>query len=150
MSTILKLRRGTSAQTTAFTGAAGEVTIDTTKNTLVVHDGSTAGGTPLAKASEIVSAVSSLGFTPYNATNPSGYQTAANVTAYGYQTSAQVAALITVTTAPTAAKIANVGGWSVTPSGTKLYFNYNGANVGSLDSSGNFIALGNVSAYGTP
>jgi hypothetical protein len=46
--------------------------------------------------------------------------------------------------------IANSGGWSITPSGTKLYFNYNGTNVGSLDSSGNFIALGNVTAYGTP
>lgn len=42
------------------------------------------------------------------------------------------------------------GAWSVAPSGTKLYFKYNGTNVGSLDSSGNFIALGNVTAYGTP
>jgi hypothetical protein len=31
-----------------------------------------------------------------------------------------------------------------------LYFNYNGTNVGSLDSSGNFIVTGNVTAYGTP
>jgi hypothetical protein len=45
--------------------------------------------------------------------------------------------------------IANSGGWNVTPSGTKLYFNYNGTNVGSLDSSGNFIVTGNVTAYGT-
>jgi hypothetical protein len=30
-----------------------------------------------------------------------------------------------------------------------LYFNYNGTNVGSLDSSGNFIVTGNVTAYGT-
>lgn len=44
----------------------------------------------------------------------------------------------------------NSGGWSVTPTGTKLYFSYNGTNVGSLDSSGNFIALGNVTASGTP
>lgn len=46
--------------------------------------------------------------------------------------------------------IANSGGWNVTPSGTKLYFNYNGSNVGSLDSSGNFIVSGNVTAYGSP
>lgn len=46
--------------------------------------------------------------------------------------------------------IYNSGGWSVTPSGTKLYFSYNGVNKGSLDSSGNFIAIGNVTAYGTP
>jgi hypothetical protein len=43
-----------------------------------------------------------------------------------------------------AGSIANTGGWNVTPTGTKLYFNYNGTNVGSLDSSGNFIVLGNI------
>jgi hypothetical protein len=31
-----------------------------------------------------------------------------------------------------------------------LYFNYNGTNVASLDSSGNLIALANITAYGTP
>jgi len=49
-----------------------------------------------------------------------------------------------------AAKITNSGGWSVTPTGTKLFFNYNGTDVGSLDSSGNFIVSGNVTAFGTP
>lgn len=53
-------------------------------------------------------------------------------------------------TSTSAGAITNSGGWSVTPSGTKLYFNYNGTNVGSLDSSGNFIVTGNVTAYGTP
>ena len=52
--------------------------------------------------------------------------------------------------AATSNAIANTGGWAVTPSGTKLYFSYNGVNKGSLDSSGNFIALANVTAYGTP
>ena len=42
--------------------------------------------------------------------------------------------------------IKNATGWSVTPSGTKLYFNYNGANVGKLDSSGNLTVLGDVIA----
>jgi len=46
--------------------------------------------------------------------------------------------------------IVNPGGWSVIPSGTKLYFSYNGVNKGSLDSSGNFIVTGNVTAFGTP
>lgn len=40
-------------------------------------------------------------------------------------------------------------GWSVTPSGTTLYFAYNGVNVAKLDSSGNFTSLANVTAYGT-
>ena len=48
MAKLLKLRRGTTSQHSSFTGAEGEVTVDTDKDTLVVHDGSTAGGHPLA------------------------------------------------------------------------------------------------------
>ena len=50
MPTILQLRRGTTAEHSSFTGAEGEVTVNTTKDTLVVHDGSTAGGFELALA----------------------------------------------------------------------------------------------------
>ena len=53
-------------------------------------------------------------------------------------------------TAGVAQSIANAGGWNITPNGNKLYFNYNGTNVASLDSSGNFITLGNNVAGGTP
>ena len=49
MAKLLKLRRGTTTQHGSFTGAEGEVTIDTTKDTAVVHDGSQAGGRPLAR-----------------------------------------------------------------------------------------------------
>jgi hypothetical protein len=45
--------------------------------------------------------------------------------------------------------IANTGGWAVTPSGTKLYFSYNGTNVASMDSSGNLIVRGNVTTNST-
>lgn len=48
MAKQLKLRRGTTSQHSSFTGAEGEVTVDTDKETLVVHDGSTAGGHPVA------------------------------------------------------------------------------------------------------
>ncbi len=48
MAKVLKLRRGTTSDHSSFTGAAGECTVDTTKDTLVVHDGSTAGGHPVA------------------------------------------------------------------------------------------------------
>ena len=49
MAKLLKLRRGTTTQHASFTGAEGEVTIDITKDTAVVHDGSQAGGRPLAR-----------------------------------------------------------------------------------------------------
>src|ERR1043166_2410923 len=47
MSKQVRLRRGTTAQHATFTGADGEVTFDTTKKVLVVHDGVTAGGKPI-------------------------------------------------------------------------------------------------------
>ena len=49
MAKLLKLRRGTTTQHASFTGAEGEVTVDITKDTAVVHDGSQAGGRPLAR-----------------------------------------------------------------------------------------------------
>jgi hypothetical protein len=60
MAKQVQFRRGTTSQHSSFTGAAGEVTVDTDKNTAVVHDGSTAGGVPLAKSSELSAKVESL------------------------------------------------------------------------------------------
>ena len=48
MPTAVQFRRGTTSQHSSFTGAAGEITVDTDKDVAVVHDGSTAGGFPLA------------------------------------------------------------------------------------------------------
>ena len=50
MAKRVQRRRGTTSEHSAFTGAEGEITVDTTIDTLVVHDGSTAGGHPLGKA----------------------------------------------------------------------------------------------------
>ena len=49
MATQVQFRRANTANTAAITGAIGELTVDTDKNTVVVHDGSTAGGFALAK-----------------------------------------------------------------------------------------------------
>ena len=48
MAKQLQLRKGTATEHNTFTGANGEVTVDTTNKTLRVHDGSTVGGTILA------------------------------------------------------------------------------------------------------
>jgi len=45
MPTILQLRRGTTAENASYTGSVGELTVDTTLNKVILHDGSTAGGT---------------------------------------------------------------------------------------------------------
>ena len=53
MSRQIQIRRGTAAEHENFTGAIGEITMDTTNKTLRVHDGETAGGTVLAKSSQL-------------------------------------------------------------------------------------------------
>lgn len=53
MSTQLQLRGGTTAETLLFTGAQREVTVDTDKNTLVVHNGVTPGGFALATEDQV-------------------------------------------------------------------------------------------------
>jgi hypothetical protein len=67
LSEQLQLRRGTAAQVAVFTGAAGEVVVDTTNNRLVVNDGATAGGFAAAKLSETVTitrtAISDVAYT---------------------------------------------------------------------------------------
>lgn len=50
----VQLRRGSSSQVGTFTGAQGEVNVDTTNNRVVVQDGATAGGWPAAKLAEVI------------------------------------------------------------------------------------------------
>jgi hypothetical protein len=40
--------------------------------------------------------------------------------------------------------------FSVVESGGKLLFKYGGTTIASMDSSGNFVALADITAYGTP
>lgn len=44
MSKQWQIRRGTAAENDSFTGAEGEVTMDTTHKSVRIHDGSTQGG----------------------------------------------------------------------------------------------------------
>jgi hypothetical protein len=66
MSSELKLRRGSTAAHSTFTGADGEVTLDTDKNVVVSHDGITLGGFPHIKAVDLAasSGASLLGYLP--------------------------------------------------------------------------------------
>ena len=53
MTTQVQFRRGTTSQHGSFTGAVGEVTVDTDLDTLRVHDGAVAGGVRIAKFTDI-------------------------------------------------------------------------------------------------
>lgn len=56
----------------------------------------------------------------------------------------------TAVTSTNATQIINAGSFNITVSGTSLLFSYNGTTIASLDSSGNFTTIANITAYGTP
>jgi hypothetical protein len=58
MATQVQFRRGTTAETASFIGAEGEVTVDVSKDTCVVHDGASQGGYPLLREDGTNSALS--------------------------------------------------------------------------------------------
>ena len=49
MATQVQFRRGTTAEHSSFKGAEGEVTVDTSLKTVVIHDAITNGGFPLLR-----------------------------------------------------------------------------------------------------
>ena len=73
MSTQIQYRRGTGIQNDAFTGALGEVTVDTSNKTLRVHDGVAVGGSNIATVAYVSAQLSALSANKIN-------QNASNVT----------------------------------------------------------------------
>lgn len=70
MATQVQFRRGTTAQNNSFTGAVGEISINTDTDSIRVHDGSTAGGFELARSN--LSNIASVGVitaTDFNSTS---------------------------------------------------------------------------------
>ena len=61
MATAIQRRGGTTAEHANFTGLAREITVDTTKKTIVVHDGTTAGGIPLATEAALTAISGTVG-----------------------------------------------------------------------------------------
>jgi len=76
----VQFRRGTTAQHNTFTGAVGEVTLDTDLQTLKIHDGSTAGG-----VAHVVTTTASQTLTNKTLTSPTftGSMTVQNFTVTG-------------------------------------------------------------------
>lgn len=109
MSKQVRIRRGTTAQHASFTGVEGEITVNTTTDTIHVHDGATVGGNPLARAD----GTNVSGNWNVTANNVSGTVAVANggtgaTTAAGARTSLGLGSLAT-------ANSINNGNWSGTP-----------------------------------
>jgi len=140
---------------TAMTIASGLVTLTTP---LAVTSGGT--GTNMATGSGYAVLASSPTLTTPNlgtpttlvGTNITGTASSLSIAGpnlYGTATSLTVP-FSNISGTISANNITNSGGWNITPTGTKLYFNYNGTNVASLDSSGNFIVLLTSKTGATP
>lgn len=138
MTTALQLRRGTTTQHGTFTGALGEVTVDTTKKTAVVHDGSTAGGNPLAtealttaKTSGTGASVLPVGTTAQRDASPQAGYIRFNSTTGGFE------GYNGTTWAP-------VGGGNTTSNGMWEHANTISSNY-SITSGNNAVAAGAIS-----
>ena len=168
--TTLTMSQGASAtarnMTIELTGTGGASTnliVPTNKKLYFIYNNTSAGqvtvkvsggtGISVANGSKVILVCNGT-----DVVNATSYSTPQSVTGVVYSsgstlsaaTGAQMVAAIGSSQVQNANALTNTGGWNVTPSGTKLYFNYNGTNVASLDSSGNLTTLGDVNAGGTP
>jgi hypothetical protein len=152
----------TAGSNITITNAAGGITIAATGSTGVTSVTGTApvvssgGTTPaISMAAASTSANGYLTSTDWNTFN--GKQAAGSYVTVGGALGTPSSGTLTNCTFPTlnqnttgsAGSVATTN-YSVVQSGAKLYFRYGGTDIASLDSSGNLIVLGNVTAYGAP
>lgn len=131
MSTQIQRRRGTTGEHSTFTGAAGEITIDSTKNTVVVHDGTTAGGFPLAKEANALTS-SNIGVTvqAYDA-NLTSFVTAVNLPTSdgtaGQFLKTDGAGTVTFDTIPTINALNDIANVTITSASSGEFLKWNGS-----------------------
>ena len=132
MTTQVQFRRGTTAEHDTFTGAVGEVTVDTDLKTLKVHDGSNPGGTRIA--------------------------TFSNIAEQTHTFSDESSTSLTVTPGTSDIKLVGSGGISVVITGdtitTSLASELNADSISSANSTGvlindNLIIAGNIQTAGS-
>ena len=119
MATTVQFRRANTANTSAITGAVGEITIDTDKDVVVVHDGSTAGGHALAKEAS-----------PTLTGNVTVGNSSVNVVANSTSIKISNSTVNTLFTLPTTTQYAN-NGFFLHANGTWTYIDVNGTPAGS-------------------
>ena len=128
MSTQIQYRRGTGVQNDAFTGALGEVTVDTTNKTLRVHDGATIGGSNVATVAYVSAQLSSLSANKIN-------QNASNIT-------------VTASFVNVAVNGTNVAAFSSQSLSTTGFLNVSGNVLGSTASFGAMNSTGLINTSG--
>ena len=105
MATQIQYRRGTEAQNNAFTGALGEITVDTTNRTLRVHDGTTAGGNTVVNTY----ATQTLSFKTLSAPSVTGTLTSTGLINTSGNLSAAIGSFDSITVRAAVTAVANGG-----------------------------------------
>lgn len=162
MPTQVQFRRGTAAQNDNFTGAVGEISINTSNNTIRVHDGSTAGGFELSRKADLTTAnvteLTNLYFTTQRAIDALNSNTVSigdltvtgNLLVQGSTTEISTTSLVVedknIVLADGAASAAAADGAGITIDGASATFTYTNSNDSwslnkSLTLSGNIIPL---------
>lgn len=134
MAKILQFRRDTTAGLATTLGAEAEFFYDTTKKTIVVMDGTTTGGVTLARED----GQNATGLWPISITgssNTANFASSSNTAKFA-------------TSSNTAGGLVN-GFWEITFSGSTVLFKNDNVAVARLDSTGNLVCIGNVTAFGT-
>jgi len=137
MTRIVQHRRGTTTSLSTILGAPGELFVDTSLVTVVVHDGVTTGGTTLARNADLVT-VSSNAFI---AATTRGTNTSFGIVR-GSTTS------ININNGVVSLGSSITTNWTIqeTAAGA-LYFYYNGVAKFRFDSSGTIAAVSNIGAF---
>ena len=126
MPRIIQFRRGTTSGLSTVLGAAGELFVDTSLVTMVVHDGVTTGGTTLARNADLTSLSSNVNTRITNVTS----QTIAT-------TSLTIGSSVTTL-------------WNfVQSSNGSLYLYFNGVAKFRFDTGGTITATNDLIAVGT-
>jgi hypothetical protein len=135
--------------------AAGTLTGATLNSTVVTSSLTSVGTlTSLTVTNTINGTVTNGVVTSGSYSNPSWLTLSASKVGLDNVTNESKATMFTSPTFTGTATIPTIlmasGGFSITQSGTKLLFKYNGTTIASMDSSGNIVSAANVTAYGTP
>lgn len=169
MTKQVQIRRGSTSQHNTFTGASGEITVDTDLSTVRVHDNALAGGHRLAKYAELTTAnvteVTNLYFTnsrsrlALTSGNTIGYDnTTGNITLTPSGVTAAVygnATLIPIITVDAFGRVTSVSNVALTATGT--ISSVAGVSSGAVSntqlsagvSSGGLSDIGNVTLSNT-
>lgn len=139
MTRIVQFRRNTTSSVAAILGAPGELIVNTTLNTLTVHDGVTTGGTTLARNADLTTVSSNA----YIAAT-----TKATNTSYGIVQGNTTSILINNGIATLGSSI--TASWTIAQSSNgALYFYHAGVAKFRFDSSGTITAVNDLIAVGT-